>query len=159
MSENEEEYEDYGEQDYSEEDYGEENEEAIEEQFMNITNNAQYFNIILVLGLFLILFSFVYIYGYHGILKFEKNLNYLIAIMFCGFAMIAILVLIIKILGYITDDSMTENEKVNARTGMLTMIVLIIFFKMMALIRYNYSKLFEALNKSLPKDKSLSKKK
>ena len=68
--------------------------------------------------------------------------------------MIMILVLIIKILGYITNDSMSEEEKVNARNGILIMIILIIFFKMMALIRYNYSKLFASLNKILPKNKN-----
>lgn len=125
-----------------------------QELFMNMNNDSSYFNTILVLGLFLILFSFVYIYGFHGILKFEKNLNYLLAIIFCGLAMIMILVLIIKILGYITNDSMSEEEKVNARNGILIMIILIIFFKMMALIRYNYSKLFASLNKILPKNKN-----
>ena len=54
-----------------------------QELFMNMNNDSSYFNTILVLGLFLILFSFVYIYGFHGILKFEKNLNYLLAIIFC----------------------------------------------------------------------------
>ena len=125
-----------------------------QELFMNMNNDSSYFNTILVLGLFLILFSFVYIYGCHGILKFEKNFNYLLAIIFCGLAMIMILVLIIKILGYITNDSMSEEEKVNARNGMLIMMILIIFFKMMALIRYNYSKLFASLNKILPNNKN-----
>ena len=128
--------------------------DEIDEKFINMSHDSSHLNTILVLGLFLILFSFVYIYGFHGILKFEKNLNYLLAIIFCGLAMIMILVLIIKILGYITNDSMSEDEKVSARNGILIMIILIIFFKMMALIRYNYSKLFASLNKALPKNKN-----
>ena len=119
-----------------------------------MNNNSQHFNTILVLGLFIVLFSFVYMYGFHGILKFEKNFNYLLAILFCGLAMIMILIVIIQILGYITNDSMSEFEKTKSRSGILTMIVLIIFFKMMALIKYNYSKLFAALNKTLPKNKN-----
>ena len=93
------------------------------EKFINMNNDSSHFNTILVLGLFLILFSFVYIYGFHGILKFEQNFNYLLAIIFCGLAMIMILVVIIKILGYITDDSMSEEEKINARNGILIMII------------------------------------
>ena len=128
--------------------------EELKESFINIENDSSHFNTILVLGLFLVLFSFVYMYGFHGILKFEKNLNYLLALIFCGLAMIMILVVIIKILGYITDDSMSEDEKTSARSGILVMIILIVFFKMMALIRYNYSKLFASLNKVLPKNKN-----
>jgi H+/Cl- antiporter ClcA len=124
------------------------------ETFINMNNDSQHFNTILVLGLFIVLFSFVYMYGFHGILKFEKNFNYLLAILFCGLAMIMILIVIIQILGYITNDSMSEFEKTKSRSGILTMIVLIIFFKMMALIKYNYSKLFAALNKTLPKNKN-----
>ena len=128
--------------------------EEFKELFININNDSSYFNKILILGLFFILFSFVYIYGFHGILKFEKNFNYLLALIFCGLAMIMILVVIIKILSYITNDSMSEYEKINARNNILIMIILIIFFKMMALIKYNYSKLFAAVNKILPKNKN-----
>ena len=52
--------------------------EELKESFINIENDSSHFNTILVLGLFLVLFSFVYMYGFHGILKFEKNLNYLL---------------------------------------------------------------------------------
>lgn len=120
----------------------------VEEDFAML-NDKRYMNSILVFGLFLILFVFVYIYGFHGILKFEKNLNYLIAMLFSLFGVILSIVLIMSTFKYLSDDTMSEDEKQRARNGMLTMIVLIIFFSMMAIIRYNYSKLFNALNKTL----------
>ena len=120
----------------------------VEEDFAML-NDERYMNSILVFGLFLILFVFVYIYGFHGILKFEKNLNYLIAMLFSLFGVILSIVLIMSTFKYLSDDTMSEDEKQRARNGMLTMIVLIIFFSMMAIIRYNYSKLFNALNKTL----------
>ena len=49
---------------------------------------------------------------------------------------------------------MNDEEKANSRNGLLVIIVLIIFFSMMAVIRYNYGKLFNALNRTLPANKS-----
>ena len=132
--------------------------EAISEEFtmMNDSNNM---NSILVFGLFVILFLFVYLYGFHGILKFEKNLNYLIAILFSGFGIILSIILIISTFKYISNNTMTEEEKQSGRNALLVMIVLVIFFSMMAFIRYNYAKLFNALNKTLPANNSLKVKK
>ena len=112
-------------------------------------NDQKHMNSILVFGLFIVLFCFVYIYGFHGILKFEKNLNYLIALLFSLFGIILSLILIMSTFKYLSSDSMTDDEKQSSRNGMLTMIILVIFFSMMAIIRFNYSKLFNALNKAL----------
>tara|TARA_B100001123_G_scaffold392028_1_gene470838 strand:+ start:508 stop:951 length:444 start_codon:yes stop_codon:yes gene_type:complete len=126
----------------------EEKEQYTVEEF-TIFNDETHMNSILVFGLFIVLFGFVYLYGYHGILKFEKNLNYLIALLFSGFGIALSVVLIMNTLKYLSSSTMTDLEKQSARTGMITMLILIIFFSMMAVIRFNYSKLFNALNKTL----------
>lgn len=112
-------------------------------------NDEKHMNSILVFGLFIILFLFVYIYGFHGILKFEKHLNYFIALMFSGFGIILSIVLIINTFKFLSSSTMKEDEKTSARNGLIVLIVLIIFFSMMAIIRFQYSKLFNALNKTL----------
>jgi len=118
-----------------------------------LMNDERSMNSILVFGLFIILFLFVYIYGFHGILKFEKNLNYLIAILFSAGGIILSIMLIIGSFRYISDTTMTEEEKNSSRNALLIIVVLIVFFSMMAIIRYNYGKLFNALNKTLPANK------
>ena len=114
-----------------------------------LLNDETQMNSILVFGLFIVLFGFVYLYGYHGILKFEKNFNYLIALLFSGFGIALSVMLIMNTFKYLSSSTMTDLEKQSARTGMITMIILIIFFSMMAIIRFNYSKLFDVLNKTL----------
>ena len=113
-------------------------------------NDNKSMNSILVFGLFVILFLFVYMYGFHGILKFEKNLNYLIAILFSGLGIILSIMLIIGSIRHVSSSTMSDEEKSTSRSGLLVIVVLIIFFSMMGIIRYNYGKLFNALNKSLP---------
>jgi ascorbate-specific PTS system EIIC-type component UlaA len=130
----------------------------VSEKFTMLSDSNN-MNSILVFGLFVILFLFVYLYGFHGILKFEKNLNYLIAILFSGFGIILSIILIISTFKYISNNTMTEEEKQSSRNALLVMIVLVIFFSMMAFIRYNYAKLFNALNKTLPANNSLKVKK
>ena len=130
----------------------------VSEEFTMLSDSNN-MNSILVFGLFVILFLFVYLYGFHGILKFEKNLNYLIAILFSGFGIILSIILIISTFKYISNNTMTEEEKQSSRNALLVMIVLVIFFSMMAFIRYNYAKLFNALNKTLPANNSLKVKK
>lgn len=123
-------------------------------EHFSIMDDNKSMNSILVFGLFVILFLFVYIYGFHGILKFEKNLNYLIAILFSGLGIILSIVLIIGTIRHVSSNTMNDEEKANSRNGLLVIIVLIVFFSMMAVIRYNYGKLFNALNKTLPANKS-----
>lgn len=132
------------------------NKDSESETFEGFTlmNDERSMNSILVFGLFIILFLFVYIYGFHGILKFEKNLNYLIAILFSAGGIILSIMLIIGSFRYISDTTMSEEEKNSSRNALLIIVVLIVFFSMMAIIRYNYGKLFNALNKTLPANKS-----
>ena len=123
-------------------------------EHFSMMNDNKSMNSILVFGLFIVLFLFVYMYGFHGILKFEKNLNYLIAILFSAFGIILSIVLIIGAIRHVSSNTMSDEEKVSSRNGLLVVIVLIVFFSMMAIIRYNYGKLFNALNKVLPVNKS-----
>ena len=122
-------------------------------EHFTMMNDEKSMNSILVFGLFIVLFSFVYIYGFHGILKFEKNLNYLIAILFSAFGIILSIMLIIGAVRHVSSSTMSDEDKVSSRNGLLVIVVLIIFFSMMAIIRYNYGKLFNALNKALPVNK------
>ena len=124
-----------------------------EDEHFSMMNDNKSMNSILVFGLFVILFLFVYMYGFHGILKFEKNLNYLIAILFSGLGIILSIVLIIGAIRHVSSNTMNDEEKTNSRNGLLVIIVLIVFFSMMAVIRYNYGKLFNALNRTLPLNK------
>tara|TARA_B110001454_G_C12683059_1_gene418951 strand:+ start:368 stop:973 length:606 start_codon:yes stop_codon:yes gene_type:complete len=122
-------------------------------EHFSMMNDNKSMNSILVFGLFVILFLFVYMYGFHGILKFEKNLNYLIAILFSGFGIILSIILIIGAIRHVSSNTMSDEEKENSRNGLLVIVVLIVFFSMMGVIRYNYGKLFNALNRTLPLNK------
>tara|TARA_R110001592_G_scaffold338904_1_gene626312 strand:- start:245 stop:877 length:633 start_codon:yes stop_codon:yes gene_type:complete len=130
-------------------------EEATEEatEHFSMMNDSTSMNSILVFGLFIILFLFVYIYGFHGILKFEKNLNYLIAILFSAFGIILSIMLIIGVIRHVSSSTMSDEEKGNSRNALLVVAILVVFFSMMAIIRYNYGKLFNALNRTLPLNK------
>ena len=127
-----------------------ESENDVGDEAFTMMNDNKSMNSILVFGLFVILFLFVYMYGFHGILKFEKNLNYLIAILFSGLGIILSIMLIIGSIRHVSSSTMSDEEKSTSRSGLLVIVVLIIFFSMMGIIRYNYGKLFNALNKSLP---------
>ena len=109
----------------------------------SMMNDSTSMNSILVFGLFIILFLFVYIYGFHGILKFEKNLNYLIAILFSAFGIILSIMLIIGVIRHVSSSTMSDEEKGNSRNALLVVAILVVFFSMMAIIRYNYGKLFK----------------
>jgi hypothetical protein len=133
------------------------NHEAEMYENFSMVNDNKSMNSILIFGLFIVLFLFVYMYGFHGILKFEKNLNYLIAILFSAFGIILSIMLIIGAVRHVSSSTMSDEEKTNSRNGLLVMLVLIIFFSMMAIIRYNYGKLFNALNRALPLNKPRGK--
>ena len=104
---------------------------------------------ILTFGVLIVLFVFVYMYGFHGLLKFEKNINYLLTIIFSGAVIVTALIFIMNLIGYLSDGIMTEGEKVDARNGLLITIALIVLFSMLAFIRYNYALLYNSLNKTL----------
>ena len=69
-----------------------------------------------------------------------KNLNYLIALLFSLFGIILSLILIKSTFKYLSSDSMTDDEKVVAMECFNDNFSYI--FSMMAIIRFNYSKLF-----------------
>ena len=104
------------------------NHEAEMYENFSMVNDNKSMNSILIFGLFIVLFLFVYMYGFHGILKFEKNLNYLIAILFSAFGIILSIMLIIGAVRHVSSSTMSDEEKTNSRNGLLVMLVLIIFF-------------------------------
>ena len=125
-----------------------EDEDEDKEKFVMMNDGLQMKNI-LTFGVLIVLFVFVYMYGFHGLLKFEKNINYLLTIIFSGCVIITALIFIINLIGYLSDGIMTDEEKVNAKNGLLITIVLIVLFSMLAFIRYNYALLYNSLNKTL----------
>ena len=124
------------------------NEEEEEEKFTMMNDGLQMKNI-LTFGVLIVLFVFVYMYGFHGLLKFEKNINYLLTIIFSGCVIITALIFMMSLIGYLSDGIMTDEEKVNARNGLLLTIALVVIFSMLAFIRYNYALLYNSLNKTL----------
>jgi hypothetical protein len=119
-----------------------------EEEFTMMNDGLQMKNI-LTFGVLIVLFVFVYMYGFHGLLKFEKNINYLLTIIFSGAVIVTALVFIMNLIGYLSDGIMTDEEKDNARNGLLITIALVVLFSMLAFIRYNYALLYNSLNKTL----------
>jgi hypothetical protein len=117
-------------------------------EFTMMNDGLQMKNI-LTFGVLIVLFVFVYMYGFHGLLKFEKNINYLLTIIFSGAVIVTALIFIMNLIGYLSDGIMTEGEKVDARNGLLITIALIVLFSMLAFIRYNYALLYNSLNKTL----------
>lgn len=112
-------------------------------------NDSSQMNNILVFGVLIVLFLFVYIYGFHGLLKFEKNINYLLTIMFSGIVILTSLVFIMNLIGYVSDGTMSDKEKVDARNGLMVTVAVVVLCSMLAFIRYNYALLYNSLNKTL----------
>ena len=119
------------------------------EEHFTMMNDSSQMNNILIYGVLIVLFLFVYIYGFHGLLKFEKNINYLLTIMFSGIVILTSLVFIMNLIGYVSDGTMSEKEKVNARNGLMVTIAVVVLCSMLAFIRYNYALLYNSLNKTL----------
>ena len=88
-------------------------------------------------------------YGYHGLLRFGKNVNYLVAIVLAVIAGLLLVILGLTAIEYITE--LNDSEKEAMRRKMLGLGVGIVILGVGALIKYNYAKLFDALNKALPK--------
>lgn len=122
-------------------------EKIVEE--MTMMNDGKHMNNILVFGVLIVLFLFVYMYGFHGLLKFEKNINYLLTILFSGVVILVSLGFIMSLISYVSDGTLTDTEKTNARTGLITTIMIVVVFSMLAFIRYNYALLYNSLNKTL----------
>ena len=129
--------------------YANNNEEEEENEKFTMMNDGLQMKNILTFGVLIVLFVFVYMYGFHGLLKFEKNINYLLTIIFSGAVIVTALIFIMNLIGYLSDGIMTEGEKVDARNGLLITIALVVLFSMLAFIRYNYALLYNSLNKTL----------
>jgi len=125
------------------------NEEDEETEKFTMMNDGLQMKNILTFGVLIVLFVFVYMYGFHGLLKFEKNINYLLTIIFSGAVIVTALIFVMNLIGYLSDGIMTEGEKVDARNGLLITIALVMLFSMLAFIRYNYALLYNSLNKTL----------
>jgi len=109
----------------------------------------------LIVGIVLmvIFFSLLFTYGFHGLLKFGKGVNYLMAIMLGVISVLLFVGLVISAIEYVADEHMTREQKDTARRGMLMTAVSAVVVGLLALVKYNYGKLFDALNKTLPTNK------
>tara|TARA_B100000780_G_scaffold273336_3_gene236783 strand:- start:1304 stop:1684 length:381 start_codon:yes stop_codon:yes gene_type:complete len=105
------------------------------------------------IALMCVFFSLLFSYGFHGLLKFGKGVNYLMAIMLGVISLLLCAGLVISAIEYIADEHMTKEQKENARRGMSMMAVSSVVIGLLGLVKYNYGKLFDALNKSLPANK------
>jgi|TARA_B110000858_G_scaffold157028_1_gene179640 hypothetical protein len=103
--------------------------------------------------LMIVFFSLLFAYGFHGLLKFGKGVNYLMAVMLGVISVLLCVGLVMSAIEYIADEHMTQEQKDTARRSMLMMAVSSVVVGLLALVKYNYGKLFDALNKTLPANK------
>ena len=103
--------------------------------------------------LMIVFFSLLFAYGFHGLLKFGKGVNYLMAVMLGVISVLLCVGLVMSAIEYVADEHMTQEQKDTARRSMLMMAVSSVVVGLLALVKYNYSKLFDALNKTLPANK------
>ena len=103
--------------------------------------------------LMIVFFSLLFVYGFHGLLKFGKGVNYLMAVMLGVISVLLCVGLVMSAIEYIADEHMTQEQKDTARRSMLMMAVSSVVVGLLALVKYNYGKLFDALNKTLPANK------
>jgi len=109
---------------------------------------------VLSAALLAVLVILLFMYGFHGILKFNSGINYIMAIMFAVLAALACVGVVMAGIKYISDEDMKKEDKEKARKGMMMMAVAAMILAIVALLKYNYAKLFAALNKTLPENKS-----
>ena len=91
-------------------------------------------------------------YGFHGLLRFGRNINYLVAIILAVIAGLLLVVLGIVAIEYITEVHASAEKKEQMRRSMIGLGVGIVALGVGALIKYNFAKLYGALNKALPKN-------
>ena len=104
------------------------------------------FSIVLLVVFFIMLF----VYGFHGLLKFGRSVNYLMAVILAVLAVLLCVSLVISAFEYVSDDHMSAQQKETARRGMLMTAVGAVVLGLVAFLRYNYSQLYAALNVTLP---------
>ena len=111
------------------------------------------------MALLIVLVVMLMLYGFHGLLRFGKNINYLMAIILAVIAGLLLVILGLTAIEYIAEADASEEQKVSLRRKMLGLGVGIAVLGVTAFIKYNYAKLYGALNKALPKNtKKLLKK-
>ena len=106
------------------------------------------------IALTVVFFSLLFAYGFHGLLKFGRGVNYLMAVMLGVISLLLCVSLVISAIEYVADDHMTKAQKDSAKRGMLMLAVSAVVVGLIALVKFNYSKLFDALNKTLPPNKN-----
>ena len=105
--------------------------------------------------LLLVLVVLLFIYGFHGILKFNAGINYLGAIVFGLLSALVCISIVIVGLRFVSDKDMSKEEKDKVVKSMMMLAVVALVFAIIAFIRYNYGKLYTSLNRTLPVNKSI----
>ena len=105
--------------------------------------------------LLLILVVLLFMYGFHGILKFNAGINYLGAIIFGLLAALMCVAIVIVGLRYVSNKDVSDEEKKKIVKGMMMLGVIALVFAIIAFVRYNYGKLYSSLNRTLPANKSI----
>lgn len=105
--------------------------------------------------LLLVLVVLLFIYGFHGILKFNAGINYLGAILFGLLSALVCISIVIVGLRFVSDKDMSKEEKDKVVKSMMMLAVVALVFAIIAFIRYNYGKLYTSLNRTLPVNKSI----
>ena len=105
--------------------------------------------------LLLILVVLLFMYGFHGILKFNAGINYLGAIIFGLLAALMCVAIVIVGLRYVSNKDVSDEEKKKIVKGMMMLGVVALVFAIIAFVRYNYGKLYSSLNRTLPANKSI----
>ena len=108
----------------------------------------------LIIGMVLLMALVVMLmsYGFHGLLRFGRNINYLVAIVLAVIAGLLLVILGLTAIEYIAEVHASAEQKASMRRKMLGLGVGIAVLGVGALIKYNFAKLYGALNKALPKN-------
>ena len=75
------------------------------------------------IALTVVFFSLLFAYGFHGLLKFGRGVNYLMAVMLGVISLLLCVSLVISAIEYVADDHMTKAQKDSAKRGMLMLAV------------------------------------
>ena len=105
--------------------------------------------------LLLVLVILLFMYGFHGLLKFNAGINYLGAILFALLAALLCVAIVIIGLKFVSDKDMSQDDKDKLVKSMMMLAVGALVFAIIAFIRYNYGKLYSSLNTTLPANKSI----
>lgn len=105
--------------------------------------------------LLLVLVVLLFMYGFHGLLKFNAGINYLGAILFALLTALLCVAIVIIGLRFVSEKDMSKEDKDKLVKSMMMLAVGALVFAIIAFIRYNYGKLYTSLNRTLPANKSI----